>query len=387
MSNSSRTQARIYRETVWGETPSVSNKMTDLNLTNENLSQRTNTELSNNIRSDGNVSNINRVGISANGDIGVEMNYGNALDMLFEGSLKGNFATEFSISSATTLAAVATGNKFTDSANGFGNIIVGQFIKTSGFSNSSNNGYFRVTAKTNNGDITVEGATLVDESAGPSISMKGTLLKNGTTDQSFLVEIERNDINSFKYFTGMRVGQCQFSFVPNQLVTGSFGLRGKSMGVATSTQGDGSPNAAATTRSMNSVDNVKGVFKGSALSTLDITNFSFSISPQLRDKPAINNLEMVGVGSGRITSEITLEAYLEDNTLLNEYLNFTETSLAIIAEDAAGNAYIFDFPNVVPADGESSTGGIDQDVLQRFTFRASVDTDLNATIGITKISA
>jgi hypothetical protein len=386
MSNGSSTQARIYRETTWAETPSTSNKMTDINITSESLTQSTNTEQSKNIRADGNISNVNRVGISASGDIGVEMNFGSGLDLLFEGSLRNLFATPFTVT-GTGIAAVASGNKFTDSGNGFTNVVVGQFIKASGFvaSSGANNGYYRVIAKASAGEITVEGKALINETAGTSRTLKGTLLKNGVTDQSFLLEIERNDIATFKYFTGMRVGQCQFGFTPNSLVNGSFGLRGKEMKVATTTQGDGSPNAAAVTRSMNSVDNVKAVFKGSALSTLDITNFSFTISPQLRDQPAINNLAMVGIGSGTQTAEITLEGYLEDNVFLQEYLNFTQTSLALVAEDAAGNAYVFDFPTVVPSNGDNSTSGINTDVLQKFTYMASINTALGATIGITKI--
>jgi len=273
MADSSRTQLRIYKETTWGETPSTGNKMTDLNVVGETLSQQTQTQRSQNIRSDTNTSTVNRTGIAAAGDINVEMNFGSGLDLLLAAVMRGAYATDAGISGETTIAAVNSTNTITDSANGFGNIQVGQFIKTSGFSNAANNGYFRVTAASA-GSITVEGGTLVDESAGQAVTIKGSLLKNSTTNQSFLVEVQRTDITSFKYFTGMRVGQNQFTFTPNSLVNGSFSLRGKEMATATATQGDGSPNAAATTRSMNAVDNVQGVFKGGALSALDITNFN-----------------------------------------------------------------------------------------------------------------
>lgn len=387
MSDSSKTQVRIFKETTWGETPSTSNKMKNLNVTSENLSQQTNTARSQNINSTGNTQSINRVGIGAGGDIGVEMNFGVGLEYLMEGCMRSTFATAVAIS-GTTFSAAASDNSFNDSGSGFvsGNVLPGQWLKVGGFTTAANNGYFRVLSVVA-GKIVVEGGTLVDEAAGDTVTMKGALLKNGTTDQSFLVEVERNDITIFKYFTGMRVGQNQFTFTPNSLVTGSFTLRGKQMQVATATQGDGSPTAADTTRSMNAVDNIKGVYLGTSLSTLDVTNFNFSISPALRDKAAIGNLAMVGIGSGTQIATINLEAYLEDETQLQDYLNFTETSLALVIEDGVGNAYIFDFPSVVPATGEDPTGGLDQDVIQRLSYEAFLDTTINATIGITKIAA
>jgi len=387
MSDSSRTQVRIYKETTWGETPSTSNKMTDLNVTSESLSQQTNTARSQNIRSDTNTSSVNRLGISAQGDIGVEMNFGSGLDLLLAAVMRGTFASDVGITGATTIAAVATGNKLTDSANGFTNVVVGQFIQVSGLTQLTDPVFVRVTAKASNGEIDVEGHTFTDESAGQAVTIKGSALVNATTNQSFLVEVERTDITSFKYFTGMRVGQNQFSFTPNSLVTGSFGLRGKQMQTATATQGDGSPNAAATTRSMNAVDNVQGVFKGGALSTLDITNFTFSINPALRDQQAIGNLANVGIGTGTITAQVQLEAYMEDKTLLDEYLAFTETDLAIAVQDNAGNAYVFDFPSCVPTQGEDNTGGLDSDVTNSLTYEAFLNTTLNGTVGITKIAA
>lgn len=387
MSDSSKTQVRVYRETTWGEDPSTANKMTDLNVTSESLTQQTNVVRSANIRADGNTPSVNRTGITASGDIGVEMNYGDGLNLLFEGCLRSTFGTDVGVAAATTVAAVATGNKLTDSANGFVNVQVGQWINVTGFATDANNGYFRVIAKVSDGEIDVEGGILVDEAAGPAVTVKGSLLKNETTDQSFLVEVERSDINIFKYFTGMRVGQAQFNFAPNSLVTGSFSLRGKQEQTATVTQGDGAPNAAATTRSMNAVDNIQGVFEDGSASPLCITNFTFTISPALRDQACIGSLPLSGIGSGTQTAQITIEAYLEDNTGLDDYLNFEQKKLALVIEDVEGNAYVFDFPSTVPSTGEDPTGGLDQDVLQRFTFEAFLNTDLGATVGITKIDA
>lgn len=388
MANSSRTQVRIYKESVWGETPSTSNKMANLNVTAESLSQKTSAETSKNIRSDTNVSSVNRVGISTDGDISVEINFGTTLDQLFEGVMRSTFGTAAGVTAATTVAFVPSGNKITHSGAGFTNIQVGQWIKVSGAvaTAGANNGYYKVTAKASASEITVAGKTVITEAAGPAITIKGAFLKNGTTDQSFLIEVERADVVIFKYFTGMRVGQAQFTFAPNALVTGSFSFVGKQMFVATATKGDGSPTAAATTRSMNAVDNIKGVYKDGSLSTLYFTNFSFSISSGLRPKNAIGNLAAVGIGSGTVQLTVNLEAYLEDNTLLTEYLAFTQTGFTIVAEDFAGNAYAFDFPALVPTSGEDGTGGIDQDLTLKMTYQGFLDASvLNAAVGITRM--
>jgi len=385
MSDSSRTIGRIYKESAWGETPSTGNKMTDINFTSENLKQNTNTTRSNNITSSPNTKSIERVGVGVAGDIGVEMNFGGALDLMLAAMLRGTFTSDVNIS-GSTFAAVASGNTITDSGNGLGGITVGQFIKVAGFTTAANNGFFRVTAVAA-GTITVEGGTLVDESAGDSVTISGSFCVNGTTEHSFLAEIERNDITKYKYFTGLEFEQGNFQITPGSLVTGSFTTRGKQMFTASATQGDGSPTGAVVTRSMNSVDNIQNVFKDAAASTLDITNFTFNINQNMRDKPAIGNLTTTGIGAGTIVGTVTLEAYLEDYTLLEEYLNFTTGKLALAIQDNLGNAYVFDFPTATPVDGEDPTGGLNQDVIQRIQYEISLNDLITGSVGITRFAA
>ncbi len=91
--------------------------------------------------------------------------------------------------SGTTIAANGSTGQFTDSGSGLAALTVGTAVFVSGFSNSANNGEFRVTVSTA-GAITVTKADgsahgLVTESAGATITLRrgvvGTAATAGTT--------------------------------------------------------------------------------------------------------------------------------------------------------------------------------------------------------------
>lgn len=383
MSDTSQVQLRIYKETTWGETPSTGNKMTNLNITSESLQGSVATKKSAVIRSDGNVKTVGRTSTGANGSTAFELAYGE-LDDIFAGSLRGAWETTVSIS-ATTIAAVDSGNLITDSGSGLGDIIDGQWIQIAGFTgDTNNNGLGKVTAAAA-GQLTISGHDLADDAAGETVTLKGTLLHNGTTESSFLIEKQLAS-NVFEYFTGMEVASAGFTFTLDDFVTVSTDWLGKAAARATATQGDGSPTAATTNDSMNTIDSLS-VYIDTALTTLDVTSFNFTITPNLREKRALGNLGSIGIGAGTFTITGSLDIHNEDNSLLSDLDSFTTKGLAIAVADAAGNKYVFDFPSVKFTSGTRTTPGQDQDVLTSVGFECQLNDEISAMMGITRIPA
>jgi hypothetical protein len=383
MSDTSQVQIRIYEETVWGETPSTGNKMTDLNITNESLQGDVSTKKSAVIRSDANVKAIGRTSTGASGALGVELAYGE-YDNIFAGLLRSSFGTTVAVTD-TTISAVASGNHYLDSNSGFGDIQVGQWIKVEGFTGDPANNAFSKVLTASAGDITVAGPTLVDDAAGESVTVKGTLVKNGVTEKSFLIE-KQLETSVFEYFTGMEASSAAFTFALDDFVNINIDFLGEAAARATSTQGDGSPTAASTNDSMNTIDSLS-IYIDNALTTLDATAFNFTISPTLREKKALGNLGAIGIGAGTFSITGSIDVHNEDNSLLTDLDSFADKGLAIIVGDAAGNSYVFDFPSVKFTSGTRNTPGQDQDVLTSIGFEAQLDTDLDAMVGITRIPA
>jgi hypothetical protein len=382
MTDSSQAQIRIYEESTWNETPSTGNKMTNLNITNDSLASVTTTKKSGVIRSDANVKSIGRTDVSANGSIGVELIYGE-YDSLFEGALRGAFGTTFS-TTGTGIAFVNSTGKITDTGNGFTNVVVGQYIHVSGATNSANNGYHKVTVKTGAGDITVA-TTLTDETAGASVTVKGTMCVNGTTEKSFLIEKEFSS-SLYDFFTGMEVSSCAFNLALDDYINGSFDFVGKAGDRATSTQGDGSPTAASTLDSIDTISSIS-IFIDNVLTTDDATQFNFNISPKLRGKKALGNLGPIGIGGGQFEITGTVDFHNANNTLLDAYDGFTGKSIAVQVADAAGNAYVFDFPSVQLTSGNRNIPGQDQDIITSLGFEAELNSTISGMMGLTRIPA
>jgi hypothetical protein len=384
MTDSSQAQIRIYAESTWGETPSTGNKMTDLNITNDSLIGTVATKKSAIIRSDANIAKIGRISTGASGSLGVELMYG-GYDSLFEGVLRSTFGTALSVS-ATTISAANSDNSFTGSGGSeFTNAVVGQWVQIAGFTESANNGFAKITSKPSNAKIIVAGLTIADEAAGDSVTIKGAICKNGVTEKSFLIEKQFSS-SLFDYFTGMEVNSASFNFALDDLITGSFDFVGKAAARATSTQGDGSPTAAASTDSMNTIENLT-IYIDDAATSLDVTSFNFSATPNLREKKALGNLGAIGVGGGTFNITGSIELHNEDNSLLTALDNFTTKSLSIIVGDAAGNDYVFDFPSAKLTSGARNVGGQDQDVIQSLNFECQLDTTDSSMMGITRIPA
>lgn len=98
MSDSSRVQVRYVAESSWGVTPSSALK--NLRTTGFRLKRATQGQVSQEIRSDGQIPDWVRTGANVEGEIPFELIYGN-LDTLLEGVYRGSWATDTGFSGAS----------------------------------------------------------------------------------------------------------------------------------------------------------------------------------------------------------------------------------------------------------------------------------------------
>ena len=179
-------------ESAWGVTPETPS-MQRLRFTGESVRANIAGLTSNEICSDRMISALTQGNIDVSGSIEFEFSH-NSFDDILEAALFG--AWDNADITADTIAFVSgTPNAtITDSGNGFvaAGFKVGNFIKVSG--SSSNNGYYTVVGVTVGTLTLATGETLVDESAGASITITSSELKAGTTDKFFTLEKRFTDI-------------------------------------------------------------------------------------------------------------------------------------------------------------------------------------------------
>ena len=171
------------------------------------------------------------------------------------------------------------------------------------------------------------------------------VLKVGVTPKFFSVEDYAADIDQARVFTGCSVSTMAISLAPNQMVTTTFGMVGKDMSMSDTEKTQDAASGAAPFDAYSgdlAIGNVGGATSVAIVTSLDFTlNNSFAPTFVIGDDSA-PSLEY-----GRAEVEGTLTAYFEDASLINRFLNETETEIEVSVDDpTGGNSYTFQFPKV-----------------------------------------
>jgi hypothetical protein len=210
------------------------------------------------------------------------------------------------------------------------------------------------------------------------------VLKVGTTPKFFSVEDYAADIDQARVFTGMSVSTMAISLAPNQMVTTTFGMVGKDMTMSATEKTQDAASGAAPFDAYSgdiSIGNVGGASAVAIVTALDFTlNNSYAPTFVIGDDSA-PSLEY-----GRAEVEGTLTAYFEDASLINRFLNETETEIEVSVDDPTGsNAYTFQFPRVKI---NSADVGVDGPTSRMITmsFVALYDTTEGTNLKITRPS-
>ena len=176
-------------------------------------------------------------------------------------------------------------------------------------------------------------------------SYAANVLKVGTTPKYFTMEDAANDIAQFRLFTGLAVSTASFSIAPNQMVTATFDMVGKGMTQAGTTGSTGGTPTPSTTNSP--FDSYSGTITDGGSGISIVTSIDFSLSNSLAPTFVVGADNAQSLEFGSAVVEGTMTVYYEDETLINKFLNETESSISVSVDDPTGaNTYTFEFPRV-----------------------------------------
>ena len=381
MGDANRVNISIAEESSYGAAEESAVFQT-LRTTGESLNHDMNTTTSQEMRSDRQISDIARIGLSASGDISFEVAYNSHEQLMRSALLDSAWGDEVKISAAQTISFDSTDNSISDSDSGFGDYTNNGWVKVTGADSSGNNSTFKIVTATS-AKLVVKGGTLTTETAGAAITVQqGAEIVNGTSLASWNIEKDFEDLSSvLSLFLGMCINTMNIDVPADGIMTGSFGFMGSEETSITATNAS-SYTDAETTQVMTGANHVPKFLEDYTSS--GILSLGFALNNNLRVRQQVGTLGVVSVGTGVVEVTGTVTRHFETAALYNKFLDQTTTSLAVVCRDSVGNQYVIELPQVKITAGSRKAGGLNTDVIGEFSFSAYMHPTEEITIKIVR---
>jgi hypothetical protein len=181
-------------------------------------------------------------------------------------------------------------------------------------------------------------------------------LKCGTTAKYFTLEDRATDITQYRAYTGMMVNSMDLSVKPNAMAEIKFGFIGKNM-TQSGTSVTGSALTAASTN--QPFDSFTGTIDEGGSSIAIVAGLDLKIENGLGPTFVVGSSTTPQMEYGRAKVTGTIEAYYQDATLINKFINETVSSLEFALTDGT-NTYTFTMGSIkytgapVPVSNEQS---------------------------------
>jgi hypothetical protein len=208
------------------------------------------------------------------------------------------------------------------------------------------------------------------------------VLKVGTTPKFFSIEDYAADIDQARLFAGMSVSTMAISLAPNQMVTTTFGMVGKNMTMS-QTQKTQTAASGAAPFDAYSGDIAIGNVAGSSAVAI-VTGLDFTLNNSFAPTFVIGDDSAPSLEYGRAEVEGTMSVYFENDSLINRFLNETESEISVSVNDPTGvNAYTFLFPRVKINSADVGVDGPTSRIIS-MSFVSLFDTTQATNLKITR---
>ena len=211
-------------------------------------------------------------------------------------------------------------------------------------------------------------------------SWSNNILKAGTTQQYFTIEREFADIKQFELFRGCSVNTLSLDIQSNAMVTGTIGFVGKGVSFATTTAAK--TQTASYTHSP--VDGFHGSLKEGGANIAVITSISLSIENGIEAANIIGSDEAAALVPGRINCTGSVSAYFENMSLLQKFVDETESSLEITLGDGGPGSYIITLSRIKYTGGDNGLDG-EGPVMLDMPFQALLNSSAGTNVQIQRI--
>lgn len=389
LSSANRTALYRVRESTWGTTP-ASPTLIETRYTGESIDENLSFEKSKEIRSDRMVADTILVDSSPSGAFNIEMSY-TSFEDLIEAALMGTIGTSLAIvgiAADISTTTTPTSNVTSTLGTKFNNVVNGQWIKLSGFTNPLNNDFFYVVNKVSGGALTVAPVPFSAETpTGTLAHIDGKILRNGTTERSYTLVKQFNDttVMTRHIFTGMRVKGVSLQMQTKAIMTGAFNFIGKGGSLTEGTTFSGeSITAAATTEVLNCVSSIRSVLQNNvAFGTKgSLSSLSVELDNQHREQKGISVLGNVGVVASQLMINYSGNMYFESKAQADLFKAATAFAFSMLMQDSLGNTMIWTSARCKYEKYTMNSSQLDSDVMADVQFTALRDPVSNSMVQV-----
>jgi len=211
------------------------------------------------------------------------------------------------------------------------------------------------------------------------------VLKAGTARKSFSMLRHFADLQSgdkpYHLFTGCELNTLNLTIPTGGIITGSFGVIGKSQTPGTTAPAGAVLGSAGTTEPF---DSFTGTLKEGGVTSAIATEITLTLENALEPRFAIGDDEVISqatIGRSNLSGQATF--FFENATLLEKFLNETESSLEIDLTDSAANTLELLIPALKYNGGNTDTAG-GGEILIPCPFQAFYDETVGSNFRITR---
>lgn len=215
------------------------------------------------------------------------------------------------------------------------------------------------------------------------------VLKAGVVRRSFSVLRHFTDLltaaKPFHLFAGVEFNTLTLSVPASGPVTGSFSVIGKSLAVLADLSSLGTPTFGdpVTTKPF---DSFTGTITEAGSSIATVTQIDLTLENGLAARNVIGSPQTIRPSIGRCNLTGSITAFFENATLLEKFINETESSLVFVLTDAAGNDLEFDIPRIKYNGGQPDVSG-QGSITITLPFQALYDASDASNIVVTRTDA
>jgi len=385
LTDASSTRLAFVEEATEGTTPATPAWQV-LRYVSDSLNIGLQSEISNEIRSDRNISDITIVGGNYGGDVVAELSYA-TFDTIFESVVGGKW-TKDPLSTAAGYLVNDTAlldDAEIDVDTGSGDFKVGDVVQFAG-----DNTEYTILADANAPVTNITftpGLVAVPADNATVTVVGGPTLLNGTSRTPVSMEKTFTDADGTSYYhrgSGVLFGNMSFEIVEKSLTAITFTALGRA-GTTDSAIIAGATYVAANSNPVLDASNdVSGLaLTGTGLTgTPIVKGLTLQVNANLREQAQVGSLNLAGIGLGRLEPSGEITIYFEDNEEIDALIAQTDVALTFVIGRTTLEKYQFTLPKMRFSNPRIDTQGINTDVVVIMDWTAIFDATENASIKI-----
>lgn len=370
-------------ETTHGTTPNTP-AMIALRATGRNINLTKNTLDTQEVRSDEQISDQRHDFQQVQGTVGFELSRAAYDDWLRYGMKASGWNGSAADTGTTTLDAVAGTSKITRASGSFvgDGFEPGDWVTVAG-SHADNNGTHLVTAVTAT-ELTLA-STLTDDTGGgdEQVTVIGETVKNGTTLKTMTIERRFTGLTRYQVFRGCAINQWTLGITPGQMVGGQFSLIGMSA-APLSGASLGTPTAAPANSPFAPT---AGAIYVQGVAAAVITAIDLQVANNLNVQAVVGATTSPDVFKGQTVVTGSMSAMMEDESMVNYFVNETEIAIAARLDDPNGTDFFAVYLPRVKVNSATIDPPQTGPVIVQMQFQALRSASLATTLKLQKSNA